>query len=65
MFRLIDSQATTGRNTTFFESLAINKEFGATRGIDAALKAHKLDALVLPSTGKSTTPAGTYPVPFF
>ncbi|KAH9474886.1 Putative amidase [Psilocybe cubensis] len=55
---LIESEATTGRNATFFQSLAFDKELGATRGIDAALKAHKLDALVLPAPGFTTVPAG-------
>ncbi|KAF8901910.1 amidase signature enzyme [Gymnopilus junonius] len=55
--RLIESEATTGRNATYFESLAMDKELGATRGIDAALKAYSLDALVLPNTMKTTTPA--------
>ena len=56
---LIKSETTTGRNSAFFEALASNKELGATRGIDAALKANKLDALVLPAPGLvATTPAG-------
>ena len=55
---LIESQTTTGRNAAFFKALAFNKELGATRGIDATLKAHRLDALVLPATGWTTTPAG-------
>lgn len=60
---LIESQATTGRNATFFQSLAFDKELGATRGIDAVLKAHKLDALVLPAPGFTTTPAGKVETP--
>ena len=59
--RLIASEATTGRNQTFLDSLAANQDLGAIRGIDAALKLHDLDALVLPATGKSTTPAGMSP----
>ena len=60
---LIKSETTTGRNSTFFEALASNKELGATRGIDAALKTNNLDALVLPAPGLvSTTPAGTMAV---
>lgn len=55
---LIASEATTGRNSTFFESLAFDKELGATQGIDAALKANRLDALVLPAPGLTTVPAG-------
>lgn len=56
--RFIKSEATTGRNSTFFEALASNKELGASRGIDAALKINHLDALVLPACGLTTRPAG-------
>jgi amidase len=55
---LIESEATVGRNATFFESLAFGKDLGATRGIDFVLKAHNLDAIVLPAPGFTTTPAG-------
>ena len=56
---LIKSETTTGRNSTFFEDLASNKELGATRGIDAALKTNNLDALVLPVPGLvASVPAG-------
>ena len=48
---LIRSEITTGRNSNFFEALALSKELGATRGIDAALKTYNLDALVLPVPG--------------
>ncbi|KJA17816.1 hypothetical protein HYPSUDRAFT_146036 [Hypholoma sublateritium FD-334 SS-4] len=61
---LVESQATTGRNSTFFQSLAFDKDLGATRGIDAALKAFNLDALILPAPGFTTVPAvplGFYP----
>lgn len=47
-----------GMNSTYFEWLTANKEMGATRGIDAALKAHNLDALVLPAQGLAAVPAG-------
>lgn len=33
---------------------------GATQGIDAALKAYNLDALILPAPGYTTVPAGAY-----
>ncbi|KAF9474840.1 amidase signature enzyme [Pholiota conissans] len=61
---LIASEATTGRNATFFQSLAFDKELGATRGIDAVLKEHRLDALVLPAPGFTTVPAAIagYPI---
>ncbi|CAA7270086.1 unnamed protein product [Cyclocybe aegerita] len=62
--QLIQSEATTGRNTSFFQSLAFNVELGATRGIDAALRENNLDALVLPARGLTTTPAAIagYPI---
>lgn len=55
---LVESQATTGRNSSFFQSLSFDKDLGATRGIDAALKAFNLDALILPAPGFTTVPAG-------
>ncbi|PAV17947.1 amidase signature enzyme [Pyrrhoderma noxium] len=61
---LIESEATTGFTAAYFQSLAFDKDLGATRGIDAALKAHKLDALVLPAPGFTTVPAAIagYPI---
>lgn len=46
---LVAAESTTGMNSAYFSALAFNKELGATRGIDAALKEHKLDALILPA----------------
>jgi hypothetical protein len=57
--RLIESESTTGFNSTFFQALAFDHDLGGKRGIDAALKAHNLDALVLPAPGFTTAPAGT------
>ena len=45
-------------NATYFQALAFDKELGATMGIDAALKANNLDALILPAPGFTTVPAG-------
>ncbi|KAG9226805.1 hypothetical protein CCMSSC00406_0009723 [Pleurotus cornucopiae] len=61
---LINSEATNGFDDAFFKALAFDQELGKTRGIDAALKAHRLDALVLPSTGFTTVPAAIagYPI---
>ncbi|KAF8879003.1 amidase signature domain-containing protein [Gymnopilus junonius] len=61
---LIASEATTGRNAAFFQALAFDHELGRTRGIDAALKEHQLDALVLPAPGFTTVPAALagYPI---
>ncbi|GAW06898.1 amidase signature enzyme [Lentinula edodes] len=68
---LIDSEATNGRDEAYGKALARNLELGATRGIDAALKEYKLDALVLPARD-TTTPAAiagyptvTVPLGFF
>jgi amidase len=57
MYRLIQCDATNGRDEAYGKALARNLEVGATRGIDAALKKYNLDALVLPADGTST-PAG-------
>ncbi|KDQ59508.1 hypothetical protein JAAARDRAFT_126672 [Jaapia argillacea MUCL 33604] len=61
---LIESEATTGFNSTYYQALAFDKDLGATRGIDAALSMYGLDALVLPAGGYTTVPAvplGFYP----
>lgn len=60
---LIEAEATAGFNSPFFAALTADKDLGATRGIDAALKAHNLDALVLPATGFTTVPAGESTLP--
>ena len=57
-FRLIESEVTTGFNATYFQALAFDKDLGATRGIDAVLREHNLDALILPAPGFTTVPAG-------
>ena len=59
---LIELEATTGFNAMFFQSLAFDKGLGQTRGIDAALKAHDLDVLILPAPGFTTVPAGKSPL---
>jgi amidase len=56
ILRLIDAEATQGFNDTYFAALAFDKEIGSTRGIDAALVQHELDALVLPSFNLGITP---------
>lgn len=58
VYSLISSEATTGFNASYYQSLAFDKELGATRGIDAALATYSLDALVLPAPGYTTVPAG-------
>ncbi|EKM81930.1 hypothetical protein AGABI1DRAFT_112120 [Agaricus bisporus var. burnettii JB137-S8] len=62
--QLIEAQRTQGFDDAYFTALAFNEDLGATRGIDAALKRHKLDALVLPATGFTTVPAAIvgYPI---
>ncbi|KAG6875281.1 hypothetical protein C0992_004471 [Termitomyces sp. T32_za158] len=61
---LIRSEATQGHDSVFSTALAANRDLGATRGIDAALQEHNLDALVLPSDGLTSTPPAIagYPV---
>jgi amidase len=61
---LIESQATSGFTDEYKKALVHNHDLGRTRGIDAALKAHNLDALVLPARGWTTTPAALagYPI---
>lgn len=58
---MIRAQATSGRDAKYLEAVAFDYDIGRTRGIDAALKNHNLDALVLPSVGSSYTPAGKSP----
>ena len=57
-YSLIASEATTGFNATYYQALAYDYEMGRTQGIDAALAAYDLDALVLPAPGFTTVPAG-------
>ena len=61
---LIASQSTHGYNSTFYSALSFNNETGRERGIDGALKAHDLDALILPSDGWAAVVASLagYPV---
>ncbi|KAK1220636.1 hypothetical protein PQX77_016587 [Marasmius sp. AFHP31] len=61
---LIDSERTNGFNATYFQALAFDHDLGRTRGIDAALRDHNLDALILPATGLTWTPPALagYPI---
>ncbi|KAK1220644.1 hypothetical protein PQX77_016597 [Marasmius sp. AFHP31] len=61
---LIESESTNGFNSTYFQALVFDHDLGRTRGIDAALRDLNLDALVLPATGLTTTPAAIagYPI---
>ncbi|KAF8128664.1 amidase signature domain-containing protein [Boletus edulis] len=49
---------------TYYAALAENWELGRTRGIDAVLQAHQLDALILPTDSYATKPTGVsgYPI---
>lgn len=38
-------------NQTYFDALAIDKDLGQTRGIDATLLMFNLDAIILPTSG--------------
>ncbi|KAG8732599.1 hypothetical protein FRC11_012418 [Ceratobasidium sp. 423] len=51
---LIDSESTNGYNSTYFDILRSNYEIGRDQGIDATLKTHDLDALVLPTNGMTS-----------
>ncbi|KAG9125068.1 hypothetical protein FRC07_009082 [Ceratobasidium sp. 392] len=69
---LVGSQATNGYNSTFYSALEYHHNVSRTRGIDAALEAHDLDALVVPSSGLSMLVASlagypmiTVPLGFF
>ncbi|KAF8548295.1 amidase signature enzyme [Imleria badia] len=48
----------------YYTALAENRELGRTRGIDAVLQAHQLDALILPTDSYATKPTGVsgYPI---
>ncbi|KAF5343741.1 hypothetical protein D9756_011530 [Leucocoprinus leucothites] len=61
---LIESEGTAGFDSAYFAALAADHDLGSTRGIDAVLQQHKLDALVLPATGFTTVPAAIvgYPI---
>jgi amidase len=52
------------RNATFWEALASSYDIGRTRGIDAALSQHQLDALVLPGIDFNSGPSAIagYPI---
>ncbi|CAE6420112.1 unnamed protein product [Rhizoctonia solani] len=61
---LISAESTNGYNSTYYATLHKNYERSRTRGIDATLKAHALDALVLPTNGITTYVAAIagYPI---
>ncbi|KAG8744621.1 hypothetical protein FRC10_009846 [Ceratobasidium sp. 414] len=47
----VEAQSTDGYNFPYYAALYKNYDMARKRGIDAALKTHNLDALVLPSNG--------------
>jgi len=70
--QLIESESTNGFNSSYFTSLADDREMGGSQGIDFVLKAFNLDAIVLPANGFTTVPAAivgypivTVPLSFF
>lgn len=52
--RFIISEATT-INDTYFAALASDYDLGRTRGIDATLEKFKLDAIIIPTDGQSSS----------
>ncbi|KAL5638945.1 hypothetical protein ACGC1H_003347 [Rhizoctonia solani] len=60
----IQAEATSGYDSTYYDALRKDYRMGRQRGIDAALKAHNLDALLLPTNGFTPTPAAIagYPI---
>ncbi|KAG8697196.1 hypothetical protein FRC08_006679 [Ceratobasidium sp. 394] len=61
---LIESELTSGYNSTYYSALYSNCAAGREQGIDAALKTHDLDALLLPSNGFTSSVAAVagYPI---
>ncbi|KAI9449072.1 amidase signature enzyme [Lactarius psammicola] len=61
--QFIMSENTT-RDAAYFAALAADHDLGRTRGIDATLAKFKLDAIILPTNGFTSTPAAVagYPV---
>src|ERR1700761_3255286 len=61
---LLRAESTNGRNSSWYEQHRQNLVVGGSNGIDAALKAHNLDALISPANGLSYIPAALvgYPV---
>ncbi|KAJ1303810.1 hypothetical protein OPQ81_008232 [Rhizoctonia solani] len=60
----IEAEATSGYDSTYYDALRNNYELGRERGIDGALRAYNLDALILPTNGYTSTPAAIagYPI---
>ncbi|KAG8711031.1 hypothetical protein FRC09_020808, partial [Ceratobasidium sp. 395] len=56
--------ATLGYNSSYYNAIHNNYDIGRTRGIDATLITHKLDALILPSNEHTAVPAAIagYPI---
>ncbi|CAE6478195.1 unnamed protein product [Rhizoctonia solani] len=60
----IAAEATSGYDSAYYDALRKDYEMGRQRGIDAALEAHNLDALLLPTNGITPAPAAIagYPI---
>ncbi|KAG8720613.1 hypothetical protein FRC08_018686 [Ceratobasidium sp. 394] len=61
---LTESESTSGYNSTYYSALHSNYAAGRAQGIDAALKTHDLDALLLPTNGFTSSVAAIagYPI---
>ncbi|KAG8758454.1 hypothetical protein FRC12_010008 [Ceratobasidium sp. 428] len=58
------AEATLGYNSSYYNAIHNDYDIGRTRGIDATLTTHKLDALILPSNEHTAVPAAIagYPI---
>ncbi|KAG8763151.1 hypothetical protein FRC12_008680 [Ceratobasidium sp. 428] len=58
------AEATLGYNSSYYNAIHNDYDLGRTRGIDATLATHKLDALILPSNEHTAVPAAIagYPI---
>ena len=51
MLKPIEAETTPGYDSAYYDALRKDYELGCQRGIDSALEAHNLNALILPTNG--------------
>ncbi|RDB19688.1 hypothetical protein Hypma_013333 [Hypsizygus marmoreus] len=63
-FKFLRAAKYPGRDATFDKALQFDINVGATRGIDRTLRRYRLNAIVLPATGFTSTPPAIagYPI---